>query len=128
MKLYGRIPAGPSCSLVIFARLKRSADAIELQLPWTIERTREEIGMTLMAGECRIRLIVTRGVGEPAADIETCTDPAVIIIVVPLVPLPRRIYDEGVDVVISSIRRSSRLWNVKTGSLIHQVLARRELN
>jgi len=109
-----------------FARLQRSADAIELQLPWPAARTREEIEKTLLTGECRVRLMITRGVGEPAADIETCTDPTVIIIVVPLVPLPERVYAQGVDVVISSVRRSSRLADIKTGSLIHQVLARRE--
>jgi len=109
-----------------FARLQHSAAVIDLKLPWSKSRTRDEIEKTLLAGESRIRLIVTRGVGELAADIETCTDPAVIIIVVPLIALPERIYDQGVDVIISSVRRSLRLADIKTGSLIHQVLARRE--
>jgi len=109
-----------------FARLEHSAAAIDLKLPWSKTKTREEIVRTLLAGECRIRLMVTRGVGELAADIETCTEPAVIIIAVPFVQLPERIYQQGVDVVISSVRRSGRLADIKTGSLIHQVLARRE--
>jgi len=109
-----------------FARLEHSAAAIDLKLPWTKSRMCDEIQRTLFGGECRIRLMVTRGVGELAADIETCTDPAVIIIVVPLVTLPARIYEHGVDVVISSVQRSGRLADIKTGSLIHQVLARRE--
>ena len=70
--------------------------------------------------------MVTRGIGEPSADPETCTDPSVIIIVVPLVASAGTIYDEGVDVVISSVRRSARLADIKSGSLIHQVLALRE--
>jgi branched-chain amino acid aminotransferase len=70
--------------------------------------------------------MITRGVGELEADFETCKAPAVIIIVVPLVALPQRIYQQGVDVVISSVRRSGRFADIKTGSLIHQVLARRE--
>jgi len=109
-----------------FARLEHSAGAIDLQLPWTRVKTLEEVRKTLFAGECRIRLIVTRGIGDIAADIETCTDPRTIIIVVPLVAPPERIYTEGVDVVISTVRRSSRFADIKTGSLIHQVLARRE--
>ena len=109
-----------------FTRLEHSAAAIDLKLPWSKTKTREEIVRTLLAGECRIRLMVTRGVGELAADIETCTEPAVIIIAVPLVQLPERIYQQGVDVVISSVRRSGRLADIKTGSLIHQVLARHE--
>jgi branched-chain amino acid aminotransferase len=109
-----------------FARLERSARAIDLGLPWSNSKTLGEIRRTLLAGECRIRLVVTRGVGALDADIETCADPAVIIIVVPLVALPERIYGHGVNVVISSVRRSGRFADVKTGSLIHQVLARRE--
>jgi len=109
-----------------FARLERSANGIDLKLPWTASRTLEEIRHTLLPGECRIRLIVTRGVGDVSADMETCTDPTVIIIVVPLALLPEHIYEDGVDVVISSVRRSERFAEIKTGSLIHQVLARRE--
>jgi branched-chain amino acid aminotransferase len=109
-----------------YARLENSARAVELQLPWTKAKTLAEIQKTLFAGECRIRLIFTRGVGEVAADIETCTAPCAIIIVVPLVVPPERIYQEGVDTVISTVRRSPRFADIKTGSLIHQVLARRE--
>jgi branched-chain amino acid aminotransferase len=109
-----------------FARLEHSARAIDLKLPWSQAKTLEEITKTLMEGECRIRVIVTRGAGELEADIETCTDPAAIIIVVPLIRLPERIYQLGVDVMISSVRRSARFADIKTGSLIHQVLARRE--
>jgi branched-chain amino acid aminotransferase len=109
-----------------FARLERSAGGIDLKLPWTKARTLDETLRTLLVGECRIRLMVTRGIGEIEADPETCTDPASIIIVVPLVTPPERIYRDGVDVVISSVRRSPRFANIKTGSLIHQVLARHE--
>ena len=109
-----------------FARLEHSARAIDLKLPWSKSRTREEILRTLLPEECRIRLVVTRGIGELAADIETCTDPTTIIIVVPLIAMPERMYEMGVDVVISAVRRSERFANIKTGSLIHQVLARRE--
>src|ERR1043165_1532962 len=65
-----------------FARLERSAEAIELQLPWSKSKTLEEINRTLLRGECRIRVVITRGVGEPQADIETCIAPTAIIIVV----------------------------------------------
>ena len=109
-----------------FARLEHSAAGIDLRLPWSKSKTLEEVQKTLFADECRIRLMITRGAGELGPDIETCTDPAVIIIVVPLVALPERVYEQGVDVVISSVRRSGRFADIKTGSLIHQVLARRE--
>jgi branched-chain amino acid aminotransferase len=109
-----------------FARLERSAAAINLNLPWTKSKTFEEIRRTCLPGECRIRLVITRGIGEISATAETCVGPTVIIIVVPLVAPDERIYAEGVQVVISSIRRSPRLAGIKTGSLIDQVMARQE--
>jgi len=109
-----------------FARLTRSAEGIHLELPWTKEETLNEVRRTLVPGECRIRLVITRGIGELSADTETCTDPTPIIIVVPLIVPPERVYREGVDVVISSVRRSGRFADIKSGSLIHQVLALRE--
>jgi branched-chain amino acid aminotransferase len=109
-----------------FARFEHSARAIDLKLPWSKPKTREEILRTLLPEECRIRLMVTRGIGELAADIETCTDPTAIIIAVPLIAMPERMYEQGVNVVISTVRRSERFADIKTGSLIHQVLARRE--
>ncbi len=109
-----------------FRRLQHSAEALHLPLPWTREETFDQIQRTLLPGECRIRLLVTRGVGALGADPETCHDPATIIIVVPLRALPQQVYDDGVDVIISSVRRSQRMADIKSGSLIHQVLAARE--
>ena len=109
-----------------FARLVHSAEGIDLRLPWNKAETLEQMRRTLLPGERRIRLMVTRGVGELSADPETCADPAVIIMVAPLVVPPERVYEDGADVVISSVRRSGRFADIKTGSLIHQVLALRE--
>ena len=109
-----------------FARLQHSAEGIHLELPWSKAETLGQIQRTLLPGECRIRLLITRGTGELGADPETCTDPAPIIIVVPLSAPPAQVYNDGVAVVISSVRRSQRLADIKSGSLIHQVLAFRE--
>src|SRR5215510_9388462 len=67
-----------------FTRLEHSAHGIHLRLPWTRTETLDQIRRTLLPGECRIRLMITRGVGELTPDLETCTDPAAIIIVMPL--------------------------------------------
>jgi branched-chain amino acid aminotransferase len=109
-----------------FRRLQHSAQALHLDLAWSREKTLEQIQRTLLPGECRIRLVVTRGAGELTADPETCHDPVTIIIVVPLRALPQQVYNDGVEVIISSVRRSQRMANIKSGSLIHQVLASRE--
>jgi branched-chain amino acid aminotransferase len=108
-----------------FSRLEQAADAVHLKLPWSKSKTLEEVRKTCLPGECRIRVIVTRGIGDLSPALETCAGPAVIIIAVPLAAPDERIYSQGVEVVISSIKRG-RLADVKTGSLIHQVMARYE--
>ena len=57
-------------------RLRYSAQAISLDIPWTDERIIAEIEKTVTAAgnpESYIRIIVTRGVGELDIDPETCT-------------------------------------------------------
>jgi branched-chain amino acid aminotransferase len=109
-----------------FARLEHSADAINLRLPWSKSQTLAEIRKTCLPGECRIRLVITRGIGEVSATTRTCLGPTVVIVVVPLADPDKAIYTEGVEVVISSIKRSGGFADIKTGSLIHQVMARQE--
>ena len=115
-----------------YARLERSARGVALDLPCTREEARDQVRRTEEAaanpGESRIRLIVTRGVGELKPFTQTCTDPSTVIIVSPLDAVPASIYTKGVDVVISSFKRGGQFSGVKTGSLIQQVLAYREAN
>jgi branched-chain amino acid aminotransferase len=40
--------------------------------------------------------------------------------------MPPEVYSEGVEVTISSVRRSQHMADIKSGSLIHQVLAARD--
>jgi len=114
-----------------FARLEHSANGIFLKIPWTEERVHSEIVRTIEAaghtGESKIRLIVTRGVGDLIADADTCRVPNVIIIVAPLQECPRSLYTDGVEMtIISSVRRGGMVGDYKTGNLIHQVLATHE--
>lgn len=113
-----------------FIRMERSARAIELNLPWNREKTFQEVCRVVDAAgfssESRIRITVTRGVGEVGPDPGTCKSPNVIIIVTPLAELAHSIYENGVDVVISSFHRTSHLADAKTGNLIRTVLAQRE--
>ena len=113
-----------------FIRMERSARTIELQLPWSRERTFSEVRRTTDAAgfssELRIRITITRGVGEVGPDPATCKSPNVIIIVTPLKELPESVHENGVDVVISSFHRTIHLADAKTGNLIRTVLAQRE--
>jgi branched-chain amino acid aminotransferase len=110
--------------------MERSARSIELNLPWSREKTflevRQVVDAAGFSSESRIRITVTRGVGEVGPDPGTCQSPNVIVIVTPLAELPDSIYENGVDVVISSFRRTMHLADAKTGNLIRTVLAQRE--
>lgn len=113
-----------------FARLERSAAAIYLHLPWDQARTLRELRRTIDAaanpGESRIRITVTRGIGDVGPDMDSCGTPNVVIFATPLTELPREVYENGVDVVISSLYRSRQLADAKTGNLLRSVLAIRE--
>jgi branched-chain amino acid aminotransferase len=114
-----------------YARLQHSANAIFLTVPRSRQEMLQEIRRTLadaaIDGECRIRLIVTRGVGDLSPFDKTCSDPSTIIIVSPLQPLPAAVYSHGAAVVISRYTRGGSFSDVKTGNLIQQVLAYREV-
>jgi branched-chain amino acid aminotransferase len=113
-----------------FIRMERSARSIELALPLSREKTFQEVCRLVDAAgfssEARIRITVTRGVGEVGPDPGTCASPNVIVIVTPLAELPESVYENGVEVVISSFHRTIHLADAKTGNLIRTVLAQRE--
>jgi branched-chain amino acid aminotransferase len=113
-----------------YTRLEHSAHGIYLKLPNTRDEVLRQIRLTLDAtgneGESRIRLIVTRGTGDLSPYTETSADPSTVIIVSPLGEIPASVYADGVDVLISQFKRGANFADVKTGSLIQQVLASRE--
>lgn len=113
-----------------FERLRRSARAVFLDLPWSHEKAFSEVLRTIRhagaAGEHRIRLTVTRGTGDVSPDPASCGDPNVIIFVTPLRTLPASVYENGVEVIVSSFYRSRQLGDAKTGNLLRSVLAQRE--
>lgn len=113
-----------------WARLQHSANAIHLGLLWDKERTRAEILRTLKEAnnpqESRIRLVVTRGIGDLSPDTDACITPTGVLIVSPLVEQALEVYEKGVEVIVSSFHRNLQFADVKTGNLIRQVLAFRE--
>lgn len=113
-----------------FRRLERSANAVFLKLPWDAERTREEAERTLRSapwpGESRLRVIVSRGIGDMNPDPASCVHPHVVLIAWPLPPAPPYLYERGVQIVTSPYVRTSELSDIKTGSQIRQVLAVRD--
>jgi len=113
-----------------FERLKRSARAVFMTIPFNREELLEETRRTIKAAgdatEHRIRITITRGAGDVSPDPGSCDTPSVIVFATPLATLPAEIYDKGVAVIVSSFYRSRQLGDAKTGNLLRSVLAMRE--
>jgi branched-chain amino acid aminotransferase len=114
-----------------FARLERSANSVFISLPWDRAKTYAEVLSTLTAagpGEHRVRITITRGVGAIGPDPETCKSPTAVIFATPFTEPPQSIYNDGVEIIISTFYRSRQLGDAKTGNLLRSVLAVREAN
>jgi branched-chain amino acid aminotransferase len=113
-----------------FERLRRSARAVFMTLPFNREELLDETRRTIRAAgdatEHRIRITITRGAGDVSPDPGSCDTPTVIVFATPLAALPPEIYDKGVEVIVSSFYRSRQLGDAKTGNLLRAVLAMRE--
>lgn len=114
-------------------RLRRSAELMELPLPFSDEELRERIAATTAAaalpGEAYIRVLVTRGVGDLTYDVSATPTPSLVVIVKPHVPPPPEVYERGVAVVIVDIvRNHPRTVNpmIKSNNLMNSALAMQE--
>ena len=112
-----------------FARLRKAAANIALELPWTDDRLRAEVYRTIDEAandESLVRIIVTRGVGELSPNPASCKAPRTIIIALPLAAPSEELYRDGVAIVFSDLKRDTYIASIKTGNLIHQVLGAQE--
>jgi len=93
-------------------RLYRSARAINLDIPLDEREMEDAILQTLRANgfdEAYIRPIVTRGKGSLGLDIESCTDPSVVIISKEWEALyGPELYEEGLNLLTTSIRNQPK--------------------
>lgn len=93
-------------------RLYRSARAINLDIPLDEGEMEDAILQTLRANgfdEAYIRPIVTRGKGSLGLDIESCTDPSVVIISKEWEALyGPELYEEGLNLLTTSIRNQPK--------------------
>jgi branched-chain amino acid aminotransferase len=125
------------------ARLARSAARLALPLPWTPERTREELLRTLSAslggdppdpdaapwnaGQRSLRVVMTRGAGEIGLDPALAVDPRALVIATPLRGPPLDAYRMGVACrVVQHIRHDAPEavdTTAKTGAHLSNVLA-----
>ena len=90
-------------------RLWESARAICLEIPISRDAMGEAILSTLDANKIKngyVRAIVTRGIGTLGLDPNKCSNPQVIIIADSIELYPERLYEEGLEIVTTSVTRS----------------------
>ena len=115
-------------------RLRRSADMIVLDVPFTDERLAEQINETVAAAnlgssEAYIRVLLTRGIGELTYDPKATPNPSVVIIIKPHVDPPAEAFEKGVKVCLSPFLRNhpgSVNPMIKSNNLLNNALAMQE--
>ena len=115
-------------------RLRRSAEMIVLEVPFTDQQLAERIRETVAAAglrgaEAYIRVLLTRGIGELTYDPKATPTPSVVIIVKPNVDPPSDAFEKGVKVCLSPILRNhpgSVNPMIKSNNLLNNALAMQE--
>jgi branched-chain amino acid aminotransferase len=90
-------------------RLYRSARAIMLEIPLSMEEMKKAVEETVAANQLEngyIRLIVSRGPGDLGLDPRKCPKPTVVIIADAIKLYPPEVYEEGMEVITAATRRS----------------------
>jgi branched-chain amino acid aminotransferase len=112
-------------------RLRRSAQMIVLDLPFTDDELAARIQETMAAArlggaEAYIRVLVTRGIGELTYDPKATPAPSIVIIIKPHVDPPAEALEKGVKVCLSPIMRNhpeSVNPIIKSNNLLNNALA-----
>ena len=113
-------------------RLWNSARAIMLDIHMTKKAMEEAVLATLKANRLRdayIRLVVTRGEGDLGLDPRKCPKSTVFIITDKITLYPQELYENGLSVITSSIRRNiPEALNpcIKSLNYLNNVLAKAE--
>lgn len=116
------------------ARLKDSADALALTVPYTDTQLTEAIESLIVTGQVGdgyIRLIITRGVGSLGIDPANCHKPTVIIIASPLQMVSDQKRREGLRLIVSGVRRlpvDVLDTRIKSLNYLNNILAKMQAN
>ena len=125
-RTYGGVPFAEKEHL---ERLSRSADRLMIRMPVPIDALSSEVRATLAAageGEWYVRVVITRGTGPLTYDPTTATSPLRVIIVAPITPYPRELYEHGAAVVLLSASRptdDARAAGAKASNYLANLLA-----
>ncbi len=111
------------------SRLAHSA--LVLGLPVEAPALKGAVADTIEANqlsEARIRITVSIGEGGITPDPGTCNKPTVLIVAEHYKPYPEKVYQKGLNAVVSSIRRNSQspISRLKSANYLESILARQE--
>ena len=93
-----------------YARLRRSAERVFIELPIDRDGLRDEVERGIAAAgndESYVRIVVTRGSGPLSLDPGTAGRPLRVLLVEPVVPPGPEVYANGIAVVMVPTRRST---------------------
>jgi branched-chain amino acid aminotransferase len=113
-------------------RLRRSADRLAIAIPQGDDVFASWLDALLARAanpESYIRFIVTRGLGDISYHFERVQGPTVVMAVKPYEPLPPQTFEEGIAVIVSSVRRNAPEAldpAIKSCNLLNNILAVRE--
>jgi branched-chain amino acid aminotransferase len=115
-----------------FRRLRASADRLGIAVPASDASLLAQVDALLAragGGECYIRIVVSRGLGDCSYDFDRVQGPTVVMIQKPLSAYPPRHYSEGIKVAAVDVRRNHpRALDpaIKSSNLLNNILAVRE--
>ncbi|TZE81821.1 branched-chain-amino-acid transaminase [Calorimonas adulescens] len=115
-------------------RLYDNANAIKLDIPLSMGEMSNIVVETVRVNQLRdayIRLVVTRGKGDLGLDPRKCLKPTVFCIADKITLYPPEMYETGMKVIISSIRRNrgdSIDPQIKSLNYLNNILAKIEAN
>ncbi|MEK7287904.1 MAG: branched-chain-amino-acid transaminase [Elusimicrobiota bacterium] len=113
-------------------RLCNSAKGILLEMPLTQEQFEKIIVQAVRLNNLRdayIRVVVTRGFGDLGLDMRKCKKPTVIVIADKIELFPASVYEHGIKLITSSMRRTPHEClppNIKSLNYLNNILARAE--
>jgi branched-chain amino acid aminotransferase len=115
-------------------RLWNSARAILLNIPLAKEELCEVVLELLRkngVGDCYIRVVITRGVGDLGLDPRKCSRASVIVMADAMELYPKQLYEEGLRLITVSTRRNSpQALNpaIKSLNYLNNILGKLEAN
>jgi len=115
-------------------RLQRSADAIGLELPYSLEQIAQAIEQLIdvYPGDSGyLRLVVTRGVGNLGLDPRKCSNPSLFIIADQMAVMDVSEQGQGVSLHVAQTRRTPACCldpKIKSLNYLNNILARIEAN